>query len=496
LEGALVVTKVDVAVRHELRAASDEVIADAVTYSNPMVLRGLLYQLTGDEELKTTPLKTVLTGYYSGWGIDGDDSVALVRRKAVEYLKKYRDAGAGPVTIGPMDRLQTSLGLVVGEPIPDDNMGLYTDDLGLNPWARSHVWQATPDSKRLADFSVTIVGAGMAGLNAALQLQRAGIPYVMIEKNHGVGGTWHENRYPGARVDTASRSYTHIFGADYNYPNPFCEQSENQKYFDWVADSFDVRKNIIFGTEVTSLTWDEKAAMWEIRMKGPDGEKVRRSRAVMTAVGFLSRPMIPDIEGKDEFQGPSWHTARWPVGTDLSNKRIVVIGTGCTGYQMIPELALQAKHVTVFQRTPQWIFPVPGYRSPFPPQIRWMDRNFPFHNNFMRFRSSWGAWFQKATEIDPNFGDPYTVNADNRNSRATCIAFLESKLKDPKLVAAMIPPHPPWSARPVAVDPEYSVLDAIQSDKVTLVTSGIKRINRTGVEDNDGHLQDAYLIVF
>ena len=108
---------------------------------------------------------------------------------------------------------------------------------------------------------------------------------------------------------------------------------------------------------------------------------------MITAVGFLSRPNIPKIAGAEKFTGPSWHTARWPEGFDLKGKRVAVIGTGCTGYQMIPELALEAEHVTVFQRTPQWLFPVPGYRSPFPPQVNWLDRNLPFHTNFMRART-------------------------------------------------------------------------------------------------------------
>jgi 4-hydroxyacetophenone monooxygenase len=489
-------TKIDASVRHELRASSDEMIEDAMQYASPMVLRGLLYQLTGDPDLVSIPLKEVFLGFFVGSEPANDEDIARLRRKATEFLIAYRDAGAGPISIGSSERLPTSLSLVVGEPIPENDVGLYLDDLALNPWARSLRWSARPDPKRLQDFTVTIIGAGMAGLNAALQLKRAGIPYTVIEKNSGVGGTWYENRYPGARVDTPSRSYTHIFGVDYDYPNPFCEWHENEKYFNWVADEFDVRRDIVFDTEVHSLTWDETRAMWEVRMKGPDGERLVRSRAVITAVGFLSRPNMPELKGRAEFRGPSWHSARWPQGVDLRGKRVAVIGTGCTGYQMIPELALVAGHVTVFQRTPQWVFAVPGYRSPFPPQVRWLDRNVPFHTNFMRFRTSYGAWFPRVTEIDPNFGDPNACNADNKRSRDACIAFLECKLGDPALVAAMTPPHPVWSARPVAVDPEYSILDAIKRDNVTLVTAGIKRINRSGIEALDGRQHDVDVIIY
>ena len=207
-----------------------------------------------------------------------------------------------------------------------------------------------------------------------------------------------------------------------------------------------------------------------------------RSNAVITAVGFLNRPRIPEIEGMLEFAGPSWHTARWPADFDPKGKRIAVIGTGCTGYQTTPELALEAEHVALFQRTPSWMFPAQGYRSLLPEQSLWLDRNFPFHTNFMRLRMSTGlgAW-DEMTDIDPDFDDPHAVSPFNKVMRDSSVAFLERKLGDPDLVAKMTPPHPPWSQRPVIVDPDYSVLDAIQRDNVTLVTDGIRRITNTGI---------------
>ena len=137
-------------------------------------------------------------------------------------------------------------------------------------------------------------------------LKRAGIPYTVIEKNAGVGGTWYETRYPGARVDTPSRGYTHIFGAHFPYSSPFCDWTENQRYFDWVADTFELRDDIVFNTEVRALTWDESSSMWEIEIEGPEGRSRLRSNAVVTAVGFLNRPKIPEIEGMAEFRGDSW----------------------------------------------------------------------------------------------------------------------------------------------------------------------------------------------
>ncbi len=489
---------IEASVRPELCAASDAVIEDAVGHADLMVLRGLLYQLTGDPELKAVALKSVRVGRVDTVAPATDADIALLRRKAVDFLKAYRDTGAGPIGYGPPERVPESMALVVGSDIPDVGLDLFVEEIALDPWARSPQWPATPDPKQLENFTVTIIGAGMGGLNAAVQLKRAGIRYNVIEKNAGVGGTWHENRYPGARVDTPSRMYTHLFGVEFPYPYVYGDHIENQKYFDWVADKFDLLGDITFKTEVRSLTWDEKAALWEIGVEGPDGHKTLRSNAVISGVGFLNRPNMPQIEGMDQFKGPSWHTARWPDGVDLRGKRVAVIGTGCTGYQMVPEIALIADHITVFQRTPQWLLPVPGYLSLSAPQILWLDRNLPYHANFMRFRASYGYGpdFAKIFNVDPDFDDPHACSEANKAARDRSIAFLESKLSDPELIATMTPNHPIMSARPVVVDPEYCILDAIQRDNVTLVTDGIKRINATGVEGTNGVQYDADVIIY
>ncbi|MEQ1889092.1 MAG: NAD(P)/FAD-dependent oxidoreductase [Alphaproteobacteria bacterium] len=488
-------TTIERAVRPELLKASDEVIEDAVKYADPMVLRGLIYQLTGDPELLNVETRSVLAGIYEGRFPANGGVVAFLQRKAVDFLKSYRDSGAGDISIGPKERLAKSLRLLFDDPMPDEDIGMYIEELALDHWARELRWKSKPDAKALNAFSVTIIGAGMGGLNAALQLKRAGIPYTMIEKNDGVGGTWYENRYPGARVDTPSRGYTHLFGVDFGYPNPFCDWTENVRYFDWVADNFGLREGIQFKTEVLSMAWDEEASEWEIRLRGPGGERTHRSRAVITGVGFLNRPNLPEFEGANEFKGKSWHTSRWPEDVDLTALRVAVIGTGATGYQMIPELALEAHHVTVFQRTPQWLFPVNGYRSPFPPQIGWLDRNLPYHTNFMRGRASDLRYFTKMATIDPEFSDPWS-SANNKAAREASIAFMMRKLGDPELVKQLTPPHSVLAARPIVVDPEYSVLDAVGRSNVTLVQKGVKRINATGIETEDGTQHDVDVIVY
>jgi 4-hydroxyacetophenone monooxygenase len=484
--------------RPELLAASAAEIERAIDQAEPMVLRGLLYQLPGDPEVAATRICVDPTGFQTAMMVEREEDVALLRQKAVAFLERYRAAGAGPLEIGPAERLPKSLSLTLGEELAGEEFRFCLEELALDPWVRELHWQAPPPPERLAGFSVTIIGAGLGGLNVALMLKRAGIAYRLLEKSEGVGGTWWETRYPGARVDTPSRGYTHIFGAHFPYTSPFCDWRENQRYFDWVADEFGLREDIEFGTEVRGLTWHEDDACWEIDVVGPDGPRTLRSSAVVTAVGFLNRPKLPRIEGMETFRGPAFHTARWPQDLDVTGKRVAVVGTGCTGYQLIHALAEVAEHVVAFQRTPQWLFGVPGYLSPFPPEVAWLDRNVPYYTNFMRSRTlGTGKAFWRLTEIEPGFDDPHTVSELNRITRNASLAFLEQKLgRYPELLATMTPVHPPWSARAVMVDADDSVLDALTGDDVTLVTGGIRRIDETGIVDDDGVHHDVDVIAF
>lgn len=483
--------------RQELLDATDEQIEDAVGYGNPMVLRAIVHQLTGDRELRDAPVETFLDGFYETRILSRSEDVAMVRRKAVEFMKSYRDRGAPPIEIGSPERLRDSIPLMYGVPLPAEDMEMYREELALDPWARG-LSPRTPREGALAqDFTVTIIGAGMGGLNAAVHLKRAGFSFRVFEKNPDVGGTWYENRYPGARLDTPSRSYTNLFGANFGYPSPFCEWKANAAYFNWVAEEFDLRKFIAFNTEVDALTWDEDTAEWIVTYTEGGEQKFHRSNAVISAVGLLNRPLIPDIPGRGDFAGRSWHTSRWPEGADLSQDDIAVIGTGATGLQMIPELALQARHVTVFMRSPQWLFPIKGYRDRFPEQVRWLDRNLPFHVNFMRARTRYSPFVDALYRIDPDFDDPDSCSANNKAAREFCIDFLRQKFPDDEdMVAALTPGFPLFAARPVMVDPEYSILDALKRDNVTLVRDGVKRINARGVEDNAGRQHDADAIVF
>lgn len=475
----------------ELLTADDATIEDAVQYADPLILRGLVFQLTGDESLATgVHVDAQAEGFRSRPAITDPSQIPMIRAKAAAFLKACRDAGPHEVPIGPAERLRRSLSLTAGTEVPAAELEMWIEQLGLDPYARGLEWSATPDPDRLRDFSVIVIGAGMGGLGAAVQLGKAGIPFTVLEKNSSVGGTWYENRYPGARVDTPSRIYTHVFGAGFPYPSAYCEQAENEKYINWVADHFDLRRHIVFDTEVRSVVWDDGTGSWTVTTDGPDGEQRWSANAVITAVGFLSRANMPDIDGIDDFRGPCFHTSRWPASLDVTGKRIAVVGSGCTGYQLVPELAKDAGHVYLFQRTPSWVFDMPGYLAAYPPQVNWLDRNFPYFANFVRFSFSWarrpGAT-APANEVDPAYEHPHAVSAANKEVRDQRLAFLRAKLGHrPELMKAMLPEAPPLSSRPVLVDRDYGIYDALLRENVTLIPEGVQKVTENAIVLSDG----------
>jgi 4-hydroxyacetophenone monooxygenase len=471
--------------RGALLEASDETIENAVLRADPMVLRGVLYMLTRDEELVEMDLVNSSDADMSVQGVQKSSDIALLQSKAANYLRSYRDGGADEPKLGSRDHILRSLSLTAGYDIPDAERNIWIELAAFDRFARGIEWKNEPASEKIRDFSVVVIGTGVSGLNAAVHLKRAGIPFVVIEKNPDVGGTWYENRYPGARVDTASRGYSHQFGVKYPFPDAYCPRDAQLKYFRWVADEFSLRDNIVFNTEVKSMAWDEERKSWEVAAEGPDGKCSWRANAVICCVGFLSRPKLPEIEGMDSFEGVACHTAQWPEGLDLSGKRVAVIGSGASGYQTLPIIAKQVAQTHFFQRTPSWCFEDANYTKPVPPELLWLETNLPYYVNFSRFRLAAlrdPDAFKQKSQIDPEFDDPHAFSAFNKAARDERIAYIRKQLADkPELIERMIPPAPPMSSRPIRIDPEENVYSALLRDDVTLVSDAIERITSAGI---------------
>src|SRR5215831_20976762 len=209
-------------------------------------------------------------------------------------------------------------------------------------------------------FDAIVIGAGVAGLYQLDRLRELGLSVRCYEDGSGVGGTWYWNRYPGCRFDSESETYGYSWSEEllqeWNWKEHFSGQPENEKYLNFVADKFDLRKEIQFNSRVMSAVYDERANRWEVQLES--GQRARAQFLVM-AVGILSARYIPPFEGIDSFKGESYHTSRWPKEkVDLSGKRVAVIGTGATAVQLIPVIAKEVAHLTVFQRTPNYCAPL------------------------------------------------------------------------------------------------------------------------------------------
>jgi 4-hydroxyacetophenone monooxygenase len=475
--------------RRELIDVSDKEIEEAVRHADPTVLRGLLYQLTGDDSVAATKAVPMARGLFTLGVVADSDDIALLQAKTVQFLRAQRNAG-GEVNLGATERLQRSINLAAGEDILERDNEMWLEELALHQFARGVEWPKQPDPVKLQAFHVLVIGTGLNGLNVAAQLKHVGIPFTIIEKNSEVGGTWWENRYPGARVDTPSRAYTLICGAEYSHPYAFSPQGENLKYTQWVADRFELRPHIEFDTEVKSLTWDESTKLWEVRADSLNGPRTWHVNVVISAIGYLNRPNEPKLEGAQDFKGEIFHTARWPDDLDIRGKRVAVIGSGCSGYQIFPEIARVAEHTYLFQRTPSWVFEVPNYLNFLPPQVNWLERILPGYRNFLRFRARWSHG--PSTQGPLIFDRRAEINEKIREQR---IAFMRQKFKNyPELFEKMLPHYPPNASRPVLVDSEYSVYDALMMDNTTLVTDGITQLTRNGILDTQVREYDVDII--
>ena len=219
----------------------------------------------------------------------------------------------------------------------------------------------TADTGAQPSYEFVVVGSGVSGIYQIKRLVDLGANAVALSSDGGLGGTWYNNRYPGARFDSESYTYGYSFSKElleeWNWKERFSGQPENLKYLNFVADKFDLRRHMRFSHTVTAMTFDEQANMWRLRIKESDTEIT--TRFVITALGLLSIPTMPRYPGLKSFKGLAFHTFDWPhEPIDLTGKRVGVVGTGATGIQVIADIADKVGHLTVFQRRPNWSAPL------------------------------------------------------------------------------------------------------------------------------------------
>src|SRR3954470_3790014 len=478
--------------------ADDEHIRDALQYADLPALLPALALVTRDFSLLHDDLRIDPALMMEEQGGLTEDQQVAIRQVAFDALVGYRDGGSvpgPPPTIDDLDRILTFL--AAGVPSAD-YLPMMEEEVALTGDVRAAHWRKE-DIAADRPFLVAVVGAGMSGIVAAYRLQQAGVPYVVIDKNPDVGGTWLENTYPGCRVDIPNHYYSYSFAQRDDWPFFYSPRQELHRYFRQCVDEFGIRANIRFGTEVSSVVWDEDTGTWTLELVGADGvEDTLRANAVISAVGQLNRPQYPSIEGRDRFAGPSFHSAEWDHSVDLAGKRVGVIGTGCSSAQFTPIIADQVAQLEIFQRTPNWFFPMPHYHETVPEGLQWLFRHVPFYRQWYRFWLFWrGAeTLRPMAEVDPEWPhQERSVSELNDQLRALLTEAIEAQYPDhPELLAKVLPGYPP-AAKRIIVD-NGVLAAALKRDNVTLTTDGIERITAEGVVTSDGEVHQFDVLIY
>ncbi|WP_326548292.1 NAD(P)/FAD-dependent oxidoreductase [Mycolicibacterium sp. ND9-15] len=325
-------------------------------------------------------------------------------------------------------------------------------------------------------FDAVIVGAGFGGIGAAIQLKRMGYEnFVILDREDGLGGTWHVNRYPGLAVDVPTTTYSYYFEPNPNWSRLYSTGAEIKQYAEDVADKYDVRRHMRFDTLVEGACWDEEASLWRVALA--DGEALT-ARYLITATGFLSQPHTPDIPGITSFAGKVIHTTDWDDTYDLNGRRVAIIGTGATAVQLTPELAKKAADVTVFQRTPVSVVPRLDFR--FPDRAKRLFARVPLTQRVIR------AVTDAVYEFFLYVGLRHRRLLFRRlNIAASDVAKMHRffAIRDPELRQQLTPDYDFGCKRPTFSNSYYRVFT---KPHVHLQTSGIERIEADGIVANDG----------
>jgi 4-hydroxyacetophenone monooxygenase len=459
-----------------------------------------LVHLTGDASLLRGDIRPVSTFLGDPQGGIGEAQQARVRALALEALCAHRDGDQQLPPPPSRETVREMLDFVIGQEVSPQYVQFLMQELALegdDPYAQPQVHEV-PAAAR-SSFRVLIIGAGMSGLLAGIRLQEAGIPFVIVEKNPNVGGTWYENTYPGCRVDSPNHTYSYSFRPQ-DWPQHFSPQQVLLDYFERCASDYGLREHIRFETEVTSARFDEQRGVWQAELQLPDGGSDRiEANAIISAVGQLNRPLLPDIPGRDDFEGPSFHSARWDHDQDLRGKRVGVIGTGASAFQFVPIIAEEAAEVTVFQRTPPWVVPNPDYFQDVPEGKHWLLNHLPYYDKWFRFSVFWrtAEGLLAAVRQDPDWqGDTgRAVSAENDMARSLLAANISAIVgDDPDLLAKTIPDYPFGAKRALIDDGRW--LHALKRDNVKLLDEPIERITPSGIRTRGGTEHEFDVIVY
>ncbi len=472
---------------------SDEFIAKQLEGASVPTLLMSLIHLTGDTSILDGPIRprVAMLGGFQGELSEADQ--ATVRRMALKALADYRNRG-GTLPPQPSPELvQRMMNFMVGERVGDEYVPMMLEELALDGNdSRAPRWAREVPAAVREKFHVLVIGAGMSGLLQALRLKEAGIPFTVVEKNDSVGGTWYENRYPGCRVDIANHFYSYSF-EPYPWTEYFSRRDELLEYFRSFVRRHGLESHIHFNTEVTGARYDEATASWDVTLRSSTGSLPANLRvnAIVSAVGQLNRPRIPEVAGRAQFQGVQVHSAEWDPSLDLRGKRVAVVGSGASAFQLVPEVAKVAKRLYVFQRSAPWMLPNPLYHEAVSPEFRWLVEHVPYYGRWFRFLIFYPGsdGILPAIRIDKNFPHPErAVNALNDAYRAQLVEYMKSQVNGNLELLEKVTPKFPFMGKRMLQD-NGSWLRALQQPNVELIDEGVQRIDASGILGKSAHYE-------
>jgi cation diffusion facilitator CzcD-associated flavoprotein CzcO len=359
---------------------------------------------------------------------------------------------------------------------------------------------------------VLVVGAGITGIYQLYRAREAGFSARLLEAGGGVGGTWYWNRYPGARFDSESYTYAYLFSRElfdeWEWQEHFAPQPETERYLNHVVDRFDLRRHMRFGARVTAAVFDEPSATWIVT--SDDGTE-HRAQFLVAATGVLSVPYYPDVPGRAEFRGESYHTGLWPsTPVDFAGKRVAVIGTGSSGVQIIPVIAGEVASLTVYQRTANWCTPLnnapitrdeqSALRAGFDAMREVLNTSTAGFLHRVHDRATFDdskeerwAFFEKMwsspgfSKMTSNYTDLLLDRAANDEWCTFIAEKIRSIVEDPETAERLVPKdHRFGEKRPPFVAGYYETFNRPNVRLVDLHETPIVRITQTGIETAAG----------
>ena len=467
-------------------------IERALSKANVNALRVALFHQTGDPDLPAMPVRKepIRGGALTSYTLDKKDR-ATIRKKALAYLLSHSPTRPKPTKAEAVQLME----MFTGEPLSQNEIDYGYEDLAFDPLARSPQW--TGERPAVADdFEAIIVGAGVSGIMAAIHFERVGIKYRILERMDDIGGTWHLNDYPEARVDISTYLYQYKFEENYPWKSYFATRDELQDYFNFIVDKYGLRSKIHLNTSVETASWNEAKKVWELSVQSPDGQSEKMtSNFLISASGLFSTPNLPDIKDIELFKGAMFHTTAWDHDFDYKGKRVALIGTGSTGSQLAPAIAEQAAEFTIYQRTPNWVTPIQDYQAEVSADTKWLLAHMPGYWNWFIY-SSYVAEKQimPLQVLDEDWiAKGGHVNAQNAGLAEALKKFIKSKIGDDEvLFKKLVPDHPPLARRLVIDNGWY---DTIVRDNVELVTDSIEAFTESGIVTADGAEREFDLVI-